>query len=189
MVIKEATPAVLRSLERGAPLACFSFSSSIKSVSLLGPSDWNWTREYWTLIGWQRLREIEPSPNVHLVVFRYSMSFWALSLYWKRLTIRSNVPMSSGNSNPILRRLGVEGVGASGHFNYHSQILRLLSSAVQLVIFRLFFLWGGDMKLRFLFLYFLSWNIPWKIRRRLEIVGFSPLLFTAHKGILLQVFR
>ena len=24
--------------------------------------------------------------------------------------------MSSGNSNPILRRLGVEGVGTSGHF-------------------------------------------------------------------------
>ena len=44
------------------------------------------------------------------------------------------------------------------------------------------------MKLRFSFLYFLSWNTPWKIRRRLEIVGFTPLLFTAHKGILLQVF-
>ena len=28
----------------------------------------------------------------------------------------ANLPMSSGNSNPILRRLGVEGNGANGHF-------------------------------------------------------------------------
>ena len=34
----------------------------------------------------------------------------------KGTTISSYLPMSSGNSNPILRRLGVEGVGTSGHF-------------------------------------------------------------------------
>ena len=35
------------------------------------------------------------------------------------------------------------------------------------------------MKLQFLFLYFLSWNTPWKIRRRLEIVGF-PHYYSLH---------
>ena len=34
----------------------------------------------------------------------------------KETTISSYLPMSSGNSNPILRRLGVEGNGTSGHF-------------------------------------------------------------------------
>ena len=36
----------------------------------------------------------------------------------KGTTISSYLPMSSGNSNPILRRLGVEGVGTSGHFTW-----------------------------------------------------------------------
>ena len=38
--------------------------------------------------------------------------------------------MSSGNSNPILRRLGVEGVGASGHFSSDSGGAGTLEPAV-----------------------------------------------------------
>ena len=38
----------------------------------------------------------------------------------------SNIPMSSGNSNPILRRLGVEGVGSNGHFSSANHLFRRL---------------------------------------------------------------